>query len=76
MKKLLLASLLATVTSIASAQSVEISGYFREFVTTTKAGAAQQNINGITTPIGKVIMLVGCAFTTHPMWAQFLWPVT
>ena len=49
MKKLLLASLLATVTGIASAQSVEISGYFREFVTTTKAGAAQQNINGITT---------------------------
>lgn len=48
MKKILLASLLAVTTNIASAQSVEISGFIREFVTSTKAGVAQQNITGIT----------------------------
>lgn len=72
MKKLLLASLLAAATGIASAQTVEVNGFLREFVTTTKAGAAQQNITGITSDAPSSIKFSGSEDLGGGLKARFV----
>ena len=47
MKKLVLATLLAAATGAVSAQSVELSGFIREFITDTKTGTAA-SVKGLT----------------------------
>lgn len=58
MKKLVIATLLAATSSIASAQSVEVSGFIREFITDTKTGTAA-SVRGLTNEAPSHIMFKG-----------------
>lgn len=58
MKKLVLATFLAAITGAATAQSVEVSGYIREFITDTKTGTAA-SVRGLTNEAPSHIMFKG-----------------
>lgn len=71
MKKLVIATLLAAATGAVSAQTVEVSGYFREFITSTKTGTAG-SINGVTADAPSSITFKGTEDLGGGLKARFV----
>lgn len=71
MKKLVLATLLAASSGLTLAQSVEISGYIREFITDTKTGSAA-SVKGLTNEAPSSITFKGTEDLGGGLKARFV----
>ena len=71
MKKLVLATILAAITGAATAQSVEVSGYIREFITDSKTGSAA-SVRGLTNEAPSSITFKGTEDLGGGLKARFV----